>query len=112
MIFYDYFIVYFIILIFCFAQTLKISLYIIGITASQKFVREKSTEVREKSTEHREKSTEVGEKSTENPSERFTVVGDKNKEELGRKVRRKIPFNCHNPSSLYCPSDIVAPPIP
>ena len=112
MIFYDYFIVYFIILIFCFAQTLKISLYIIEITASQKFVREKSTEVREKSTEHREKSTEVGEKSTEKPSERFTVVGDKKTEELGRKVRRKMPFNSHNPSSLYCPSDIVAPPIP
>ena len=42
----------------------------------------KSTEVREKISEHREKSTEVGEKSTEKPSERFTVVGDKKKEEL------------------------------
>ena len=32
-----------------------------------------------------------------NPSERST-------EELGRKVRRKMPFNSHNPSSLYYPS--------
>ena len=105
MIFYDYFIVYFIILIFCFAETLKIFLYIIGITALRKNPDEKSTVPDEK-------STEPSEKSTEKPSERFTVVGDKKTEELGRKVRRKMPFNSHNPSSLYCPSDIVAPPIP
>ena len=65
MIFYDYFIVYFIILIFCFAQTLKISLYIIGITALRKNPDEKSTVPDEKSTEPSEKSTEPNEKSTE-----------------------------------------------
>ena len=104
LIFYNYFICYFIILIFCFAEMVKIFLYIIEIMRKNFWVREKSTEVREKSTEHREKSTEVGEKSTEKPSERFTVVCDKKTEELGRKVRRKMPFNSHNPSSLYYPS--------
>ena len=65
MIFYNYFICYFIILIFCFAETLKIFLYIIGITALRKNPDEKSTVPDEKSTEPSEKSTEPNEKSTE-----------------------------------------------
>ena len=77
MIFYNYFICYFIILIFCFAETLKILLYIIGITARKIFYKEKFTVYKEKSTEYKEKFTIYKEKSTEIKKSSVTKVRSK-----------------------------------
>ena len=85
LIFYNYFICYFIILIFCLPDCHKIFLYIIGITARKILVGEKKTEVSEKQTEHSEKKTGVSEKSTENA---VSAVGDKSTE-LVRKRRNE-----------------------
>ena len=120
-----YFIGYFIILIFCFAETLKIFLYIIGITARRKNPSVNFTVPSADFTVPSEKFTEskweiygkhknrwwqkygVSEKSTENPSERFTEIHydkspphSENSPPLVKRQKYGIFIYKNNPSSL------------
>ena len=90
LIFYNYFICYFIILIFCLPDCHKIFLYIIGITARKILVGEKKTEVSEKSTENAVSA--VGDKSTELVRKRRNEKAEKAQQSIMLKLSIELLF--------------------